>query len=286
MIASGWQAWSRFWFESDSPSRMRLFRLAFGLLIFALYLIRSLDLELYFSNEGVLPLSVVRELMPLQYRPSILHYWEGDAPLWSLHALFLLSLLSMAAGIFPRASAIVALVLHVSFIHRNMASVYGVDLISTFFLFYLCFANGREDAGSASRTLGSMVFRLSQLQVCIIYGYSGLEKLKGGPWWKGEAIWDVLANAQLARWDFSFVSYVPLLIVLATYTTLIWEVYFPVLIWLPRFRYPMLFFGVLLHIGIGVGLSIPFFGTLMIVTYALFLEDRHAKRLLSKVTPL
>ena len=72
----------------------------------------------------------------------------------------------------------------------------------------------------------------------------------------------------------------PLVIVLMTYSTLIWEIYFPILVWIKPFRKWMLMFGVLLHIGIGVVVNIPFFGALMIIGYIVFLDEPTAEKIL------
>jgi hypothetical protein len=152
-----------------------------------------------------------------------------------------------------------------------MAVGYGVDSIATFFLFCLSFANSAK-GGAVSSIFESMALRLLQLQVCIIYGYSGFEKLKGLLWWRGEALWYALANVQIARFDFSWVAHFPILIVIGTYATVLWEVYFPVLVWIKPVQKYVLAFGVLLHIGIAITVYIPFFAGLMISTYVLFLD--------------
>jgi hypothetical protein len=282
---SAWSAWCRFWFETPKPEAMRLFRVVLASMLFLFFLIRSLDLTMLFADSGILPRAIVGDVMPpdgMRFRLSVLSLSGADSFVWAVHGVFLASLAALALGRWPTTAAIVAFVLHVSFIHRNMASVFGIDLISTFFLLYLCLAEyGSAPAGSLRRELGCVAQRLCQLQVCIIYAYSGWEKLKGQHWWKGEAIWDVLANAQLARFDFSFLSHVPLLVVGATYATLAWETYFPVLIWNPRLRNPMLIGGVFLHLGIAVAVNIPFFGMLMIVAYLPFLDEKLSRRLLS-----
>jgi hypothetical protein len=272
---AGVRAWNRFWFEADGYAQMRLFRQSFCALMFACYVLRTFDLELFFSDSGLTPLAIFPDVMDMRYRYSLLTVFTGKAALWGAHLLFLGCIIAMGLGFFQRIASLAAAILHVSFLHRNMAIVYGVDLISTFFFLYLSLADPRRSApkGVDLRSiLGSLAFRLCQIQVCIIYGYSGLEKLKGTHWWAGEAIWDVLANAQLARWDFSWLADFPLAIVGATYATLLWEVYFPVIVWQRKLKAPWLAFGVLLHLGIGITMSIPFFGGLMVVAYVLFLE--------------
>ena len=272
----GWEAWERFWFESNAPVQMRLLRSSVGFLLFALYLLRTPDLGFLFSDSGLVPASVLKTAMAEPFEWSLLAQFPQTYVLWAAHAVLLLSLLALGLGIAVRPAAIVAFLLHVSFIHRNPAVAYGADTIATFFLFYLCFAcyEAKDKAGPAASELGSVARRLCQVQLCVIYAYSGWGKLAGNHWWRGEAIWDVLANGQLARWDFSWAAAFPLALVGATYLTLLWEIYFPALVWLPRWRRPMLAIGVALHLGIGIALNIPFFAALMIAAYVPFLDEQ------------
>lgn len=275
--------WNTFWFESHRPQQMAVLRIALGILLFLFYSIRALDLNWFFSQNGVLTLDVIADTMPMRYRFSILQVFTSDASLLILHTVFLGSLLTMAMGWWPRISAAIAFLLHVSFMHRNMTIVFGADLIATFFLMYLAIArtDGKALASDSwASMLSSVALRFAQIQVCIIYAYSGWEKLKGVAWWKGEAIWTVVANAQLARWDFGWVSHFPLFVMIATYLTLLWEIYFVALVWVPKWRAVMLIFGVLMHVGIGVVVNIPYFAMLMVVTYAVFLKDSEAAYLL------
>jgi hypothetical protein len=117
-----------------------------------------------------------------------------------------------------------------------------------------------------------MAYRLCQIQVCVIYGYSGLKKLKGQVWWAGDALWNSLADPQLARWDFSWLAHFALPLTGLTFLTLAWEIYFPAMVWVRPIRKPVLMIGVFLHLGIAIGLNLPFFAALMISTYLLFLD--------------
>jgi hypothetical protein len=267
--------WDRFWFEADCVPQMRLFRSVFAILLFCCYLVRTLDLNLFYSDGGLLVGSSVGDVYSTAFRPSLFLLFPGQTFLWVANGVFLLSLLSLAAGFLPRISALLALILHVSFLHRNLGVHYGADTISTFFLLYLCGADYRAAARDLRSSLGSMVFRLAQIQVCVIYAYSGLYKLRGLAWWRGEGVWDALANSQMARWDFSWLSHFPLVLTAMSFLSLFWEVYFPVLVWVKPVRYPLLVFGVLFHLGIAVSINIPFFGLLMIILYILFLDAPH-----------
>jgi hypothetical protein len=202
----------------------------------------------------------------------------------------------MILGIFPRLASAVAYVIHVSFVHRNMGSVYGMDLVSIFYLAYLSFARGgrrQPEGGSRGGSgrgvfpswvegfqadLSSAAFRLAQIQLCVVYLYSGIGKLKGGLWWSGEALWTVLANVQLVFFDFAALAQFPVLIAFMTYAVLAWEIYFPVLIWVRGLRGPVLLFGVLMHLGIAVAMNLVFFSSVMLATYLLFLTETQALR--------
>ncbi|MEO5970552.1 MAG: hypothetical protein ABIQ95_11545, partial [Bdellovibrionia bacterium] len=81
---------------------------------------------------------------------------------------------------------------------------------------------------------------------------------------------------------FSWIGAFPVLIALSTYATMIWEVYFPILVWLKPLRRFTLWGGVMLHLGIGVALNIPYFAAVMISTYILFLDSEEIDRLTLK----
>lgn len=274
------QKWLNFWFHSNQPLAFKTFRQSFALLALLAYSVRSLDLFFYFSDDGILPLDAVQKIFSMQARTSLFFYFTSQSALVILNGLFLLSLLALFLGIWPNLAALLAYILHVSFIHRNLPQSYGFDFISTFFFFYLIAADTRASSrpNNWRSGLSSVAMRLIQIQFAVIYFYAGLDKVRGPSWWSGEALWTVLANWQLARGDFSVLAQFPLVIVFLTYSTLLWEIYFPVLVWIKPLRHWVLLFGVLLHLGIALGLGLGFFGFLMIVGYLVFLEDSTIQR--------
>jgi hypothetical protein len=275
-----WADWTRFWFQSFSSSRWKLFRAVICSIMFVAYAIRHGSLEqLYSATRGVY-IADPSQYVTMAYRWNLFSsLLVGPLAEWLiplLHGLYLIALLMLIFGLLPRLVSVAAFVLHVSFIHANIGAVYGVDLIFTFYLFFFCLASDQVQPGESRLRawLSSLAFRFAQIQLCIIYAFSGWEKLKGAPWWNGDALWSVIANPQLARFDFTWLAHFPLVLVLAAYLTLIWEMYFPVLVWLPRLRLPVLFLGVLFHLSILGMMKLAFFGLLMISTYVLFLTDR------------
>jgi hypothetical protein len=286
--------WNQFWFESNHAFAFDRFRRVFALVLLACYSVRTFDLNLFYSNSGILPLSSVPEATYMEGRYSILFFFTSDAALWFFHFLFLFSLAVMVVGpTRKRISAttvkvfsVLALILHISFLHRMIVIAYGVDLISVFFLAYLCLgdfrknsihqdANGLSVAGTDWQSLlGSVAYRLVQLQLCIIYAFSGCEKLKGTHWWRGEAVWDMMANAQIARIDATWLAHYPALITLMTFTALIWEIYFPVLVWVKTLRPYVLLVGLAMHAMIMITIDIPYFSLMMMTPYLLFMDRK------------
>jgi hypothetical protein len=279
-----WNCWTKFWFDADYSFSMAMFRPALASILFFFYLTRTSDLTLFYTDAGLLSVDVARQVMPMDFRRSLFEFApRAFVPhvVYAAHGLLLASLAALGLGFYPRVSAILTLVLHLSFIHRNMLVMFGVDMIATYFLFLFCLADARKPAlmrPDLMSMAGSMAYRLSQIQVCIIYAYSGLEKMKGQSWWGGEALWTVLANSQLARMDFSWIAQYPLLIVAATYSTLLWEIYFPVLIWVRPMRLWVIAFGAALHVGIAISINLSLFGLLMIATYLLFIKREDFER--------
>lgn len=280
--------WDDFWFHSDSAFQVRIFRSIFSFILLGFYFTRSFDLDFFYSEAGILQSRVIAEVIPAEYRYSILNIFKSSTYLLIIHTLFLASLGAMCIGFFVRTSNILALALHLSFLHRNMAPVYGVDSIATYYLFYLAIAafgpavGGAQVTGRISSYLSSMAFRMMQIQLCVIYAFSGFQKIRGPYWWNGDALWYSLVNSQISRWDFSWIaSYAWLmgLLGVATYILLLWEVYFAALVWMKKARYWALGIGIVFHLSTGILLQIPFFGAAMVSIYLLFLNPHELKKL-------
>ncbi len=304
-----WGNWNAFWFApGDDQLALGLFRFFFGVNAFVMYLWRQINLDLYFTDAGPVAAGRAFEIIDPFFRPAVeLHALVAGQPhLW--HTLFLGAILLLALGIFGRAAALVALVLHLAFLQRNLSIVYGADIVTAFWLFSLALAENDRDfslrarwraargcsapapAGSSlssspnpamrpwSAALTGVSLRLVQIQLCIIYGYTGMEKLKGAPWWDGTAVWAVLGNSQLMVADLSFLKSAPVLVGLMTHSALVWEIYFPVLVWFKPLRKWLLGFGVLLHLGIGFGMGLFFFSGAMVAAYFVFADGETLRR--------
>ena len=207
--------------ESDGRRQLALFRPAIALLMIFFSISRTPDLRLFYTSSGIMPLQALQLIPGMDTRFSVLRFTDSIQIIWAMQLALLASLTLLAFNVKPRLMAIIAYFVQVSFMNRNMTVAYGADTVSTIFLFYLCFADFRPvDAPRKSdlqATLGSIVYRLSQIQLCIIYAYSGLDKVQGFSWWNGEALWYVVANGQLAHVNLEWMAHFPVMIVALTY---------------------------------------------------------------------
>lgn len=285
-FAFAWKKWNYFWFDSmkeENLFTLSVFRIVFSLVMFFFYLSRTPDLKFFYSDQGIITGEFLQSLDLFKYNWGILFHYNSLQLIYLLHGIFLVSIFLVMVGFLTPVSSAVAYFLHLTFLHRNMTVMFGCDMIGTFYFLYMCFAKtNREFSLDArlgffqgrQRWIQHIAFRLMQIQICVVYWYAGLEKLKGVRWWDGSALWDVLSISDMIRWDMSFVAHLPFLLAIGSYSVILWEMFFPFMVWRPVVRLPYLTYGVLMHIGIIVFLNLPGFGLLMMSTYVLFLKKK------------
>ncbi len=276
----------RFFFQYEAAFAVGFFRVAFGLTLFMNALARALHSDFYFTPLGGVPWEGATEVLPEFVRPAFEMYPKTIAGIYGVQAVLLGSLLLIVFGVFGRIGsrvlAAAALCCQLALIQRNYSIVYGADIVSGFWLFALVFMNtgvSRRQDVEWSKILTSVGIRLVQLQLCLIYGYTGFEKLKGTEWWDQTAVWNVLGNDQLMMMDLSALRSVPLLIAIVTWGTILFEIYMPALVWHKPLKKWVLLSGVGLHSGIAAIMGLIFFSCTMMSSYFLFLDDDELKNL-------
>lgn len=283
------RAWDNFWFGLKDFSSLGLFRVVFGTLLFIMYAFRQKDVEFYFFQSGFVSWDTAQEILSQFYARPFIWFPGNDLAALVMHSTYLVGIFIMVLGVFGRWFQCIILFLHLTFVFRNPPIMYGADLIASFFLFYLCLADSTrhysvlnlfikptQKVRPVSDALNSLAIRMFQIQLCVIYAYTGMEKLKGGPWWDGTALWGAVTNSQLAFVDFTFLAHFPIVIIVGTYFTLLFEVYFTALVWVPKIRPLVLFCGVVFHALIGLTMGLVFFSGIMVSAYVFF--SRHGLR--------
>ena len=293
-----WMArWDQFWFAPKSPYILSLFRVGLCGTLFAMYLERFLDIKLFYFNNGLIDAKAAKLFFRPFNEPLFYLFPSSDFLIYLFHILFLAGLLLITLGLSNRIFIFSTFLLHLCFIQRNHFIVYGADLYATFWLFFLCFMktgsyfniftylkkrpNSQETTLHNTDELTSVGVRLMQIQICISYGITGLEKLKGFHWWEGSAVWYVIGNQQLVPTDLSFFYNIPLVVSLMTFSVLVFEIYFPIAIWQNKLRPLWVLFGITFHLLTAFFMGILYFGLVMIVSYLMWIRKEDIPKILT-----
>jgi hypothetical protein len=272
-----------------------------GVTWFVMYAVRFLDFHDFYGNDGWLPVDMAMTVMPRTYDSPWPFYFHSDVLSYWAYWLFLGLLLLLALGLIGRAFTWIAFFLHVGFVQRNIAVAYGADQFTIFWLLYLSVVQhdrfftlkpylknwfGVPVEAAVNRygdMLSSVGIRLLQIQLCVCYAYTGIEKLKGTQWWEGTAVWYVLGMKELLPGDYTFLQNFPLLIGVMTMATVIFETYFPCAMLSRKVRPYWLAIGLMFHLGTAIFMSLPFFCMVMVSLYVLFLPQEWAQHVVKAV---
>lgn len=294
-----WRGWETFFFAPRDLLSAGVFRFLFAANAFTMYAIRFYNWKFYFTDEGFLPAEGALRVLPDVFRPDIVWAPGTPAAAFAMNIGLLVALVFLMAGVLPRLSALIGFILHIALVQRNFAISYGADFINTFMFFALIFIRSgdrfsiaaklrgaqrpRLDEGSLSQLLSSAGVRVMQIQLCIIYLYTGLEKMRGDAWWDGTAIWGVIGNQQLAFVNSMWVRDWPMILGAMTFITLLFEIYFAPLVWAKPTRKWILLIGSGLHLGIAFSVGLFFFSFGMMCNYVLWAEPLWLERVLRRL---
>ena len=308
-------AWDRFWFTPVDPATLSLVRILAGAMLFYTHLVWSLDLEAFFGADGWLSPELMAEAQQGRYTWSYFWYLQSPALLWGVHGAGLLVFLLLTLGWKSRLMSVLAYVVAVSYTGRIVpGAFFGLDKINCMLAMYLMLGpsgarysldawlarrrregeggsefqadqDPRENAPSpeVSPSVGANVaIRMIQLHMCIIYLFSGLEKLLGVTWWDGSAVWLAAANLEYQTLDLTWLANWPRLTALLTHITVFWELFYVALVW-PRLTRPIvLLIAVAVHGGIAIALGLMTFGLVMLIGNLAFVPSELVRRVLER----
>ncbi len=213
------------------------------------------------------------------------HGWQR----WSLFRgvgdplMYRLILLSWAAaafclllGVLPRLSAAWCWVCSISIIGVNYYLHNSGDNVRTIALFYLMLSPcgavwtlPRWLRGHPCEAVyvPACPMRLLFVQLAIIYCINGMYKMASPEWASGALMHYVMGNLAWTRISYAMAPLPFPLLQLQTWTVMLFEVSFPLLVMLPVTRKPALILGIVFHLGTGILLQIGAFPLYMICLY-------------------
>lgn len=266
-ISSLWQSWEFFWLKPVNANAFALYHKAFVGIVFVFYSVRFWNLEFY-DEQSLVPRKLALGLFDHSQKPIwSFNFWPDS---WALimQTLFLSLLLLVFFGFARRPVLLLAWIIHVGFLQRNWAAGMGVDTMVTVFLFYLSFCDlGLKNQGDM---LTRVMLRMSQVHLSVIYFYTGIEKLRGASWWDGTALWTAISNPQMTSLDLTWAHQFPGIIGLFSHLTVIFELMFLPLVWIPQTRLGILAIGGAFHLGVAGLMDLWAFSSVMVCQYLLW----------------
>jgi hypothetical protein len=249
-------AWNRFWFTPGDPLTVCVLRIVAGTAALFYVATFSFDLIDWFGPTGWLPVETVQRVMETSpgegaaYQPSYFNRIQSPALLWTVHAIGIVITALFALGLFTRVTAVLSLVVVLSYIHRAPLIAAHFEPVVAMMIFYLCFTPcGRYlsldrrlgparpaplDEGLEDRSwTANAGLRLIQINVAGLYLMMGLAKLGSTTWWEGGAMWWLMAQSQSRLVDLTFLRGNRFLYLINAWThaVVLFELCYGVLIW-------------------------------------------------------
>lgn len=274
------RSWNEFWFTPADPLPLAVVRICTGLLLTWSCIVWLRDPDAFFGPGGWLPAHEVWRMNDQPWQWS--WYFAASSPnaVRVLGGITLAAAVLLTLGLATRLSAVVALAGFVSAANRAPLNVFGFD--DTLGLLLIPLVIGPAGAClSVDRRLGlagqggpsvaaAVALRLLQVQLCVVYFFSGCGKMFGASWWEGTAIWGAVANGQYRTLDLTGLARHPLVTNALTLGTLFWEVAYPAIVWPRLTRRLALGLAVAVHLGIGLAMGMLEFGLAMITANLAF----------------
>ena len=234
-------------------------------------------IDTYWSLEGLSPLP----------SPGGRRAWLIDHGLavWAGRAFFVYSAVAATAMIVGYRSDLAVLAtflglwLQIRWNRLPLSSAHQVVLVVLFCLAWTqsgrvwsLDARRRGGGEAAAGTVPIWPLRLIRVQVSLIYLSSALWKLLYPAWRDGTAVYWALNLNAFHRFPWQLPVAAEPLVVLLTWGTLLFELFFPLLVWFRATRVPTLLLGLALHLGLFATLEIGPFSWVMMASYLAFLD--------------
>jgi hypothetical protein len=242
--------WNHFWFAPYRGPVLDRLRLATGCVALLWWLSFLPDLNLWWGEDGLLPLTTLRTLVGAGsqsvYRFSWFYAGESLVIIGSLWCLGLIAIVLHTVGLFGRISTLLAWSFVISTVHRMPMIAGLMEPVLTMALAYLAIGlsnrqgilTGRlfpkltlKPSSPLGDSLSRVSLRLLQLHTLFFYLVMATTQLRHDTWWEGEALWTMLAASETRPFDLSWLGTAPLALNLMTQAILVFEIAFPVLIW-------------------------------------------------------
>jgi len=283
-------AWNEFFFAEQSPIPIALFRIFFGVMVVATVMQLRPDWLNWYGVHAWVTNSTARTLEPGARLNLFAILPQDDRWIEGLFWIALGSAVLLTFGLLTRINSVIVFLCLTSIQQRNLYITHGGDTFLRLAGFFLIFApagaalsldrligmwRGKD---SAVRLRSPWAQRMIQIQLALVYLTTFLVKIKGAYWLDGTALFYVYHLDELRRFPLPSWFTSPIVLKLATWFGLGLEFCLGVLLWVKRFRYPLLGLGVLFHLWLDYSLNIPLFQWDILSAYILFVDPADIER--------
>jgi predicted DCC family thiol-disulfide oxidoreductase YuxK len=283
----------RVWFQDKSTAPLEIARIGIGAALLLHYGLATPHLFTFWGDDGQMPRALLAEQVDDPWMQSVFFYLTAPWQLVAFHALFLFCCAAFMLGWRTSWVKWVVLIGNISYEYRNPGMTHGLYAISACLLLIMCLApigravsldRVREVRAAKLRNLEAhppaftspwafACTRLMQIQMAVLFFFSGVARLGGDDWWDGDAIWKVFAiddyyNGVLLH----LLASQYWLVNVATYGTALIEIAFPFLIWQRRSRPYMLAAAIFLDLQFALLINLYFFSFVMIMGHMSFVR--------------
>lgn len=282
-LARAGAAWERFFYARTDDRLGGVLRVLFAVVCGLNMALLGLDLDLFYSEAGVLPYEVGRAIVDPDTWTLFSLLPRGDGAVRLAWGVLMLQLVLLGLGVWPRLQAACVFLWLCSFQHRGIILFDAEDNVFRLLAFFLVFMPLHRHAalprlagrGAEDGTWAIWPFRLFQLQMCLIFASTALLKWSAPEWRDGTAMYYVVHVDDLYGKVFNpallFGWMLPLKLI--TWGTLALETAAPVAIWSRRARRPLLVALVVFHVGVDLAMNLNLFHWIMIVGWLSFLAE-------------
>ncbi|MBK9191585.1 MAG: hypothetical protein IPM77_08735 [Crocinitomicaceae bacterium] len=219
----------------------------------------------------------------------------------SLYLVFiagqLLFLITGILRVLPKISAFMVYFLSTNLFMKGSLMFTGAEVILSLILFYLMFIQSSDNSdkwkvklrirkddpvnfSEVQNAVNNTFYYIILIQICILYFFSTFYKLLDENWTSGMAVAYISRIPAYSNGMMNFLfADNTMLASLATYSILLYQGLFSILVWFRKIKIPFLLFGVLFHLSIAFGMGIFTFGIVMCLIYIPFLSEEQVVKL-------
>jgi ABC-type multidrug transport system fused ATPase/permease subunit len=278
-------AWRAFWFRREPAYTLGLIRIVFGAIVIGWTLTLVADLDKFFGARGVVPRQPFGA-----FEWGVFTTWTDDRALMISWTVLFISAVALTVGWHSRIAALLVFVLVVSFEYRNPYVFNSGDNLIRVEALFLAIApcgaalslDQRRSTGSfwSAQTRALWPVRLMQVQLTLVYLATFVVRMSGEKWPNGTALSYALRLRDMLILPVPhWIVTNPLLMNIATWGTLLLELFIGILIWNRRCRPVVMVVGVTFHAIIMVTVAVGFFSPAMFVLYLAFVSPETVRRL-------